>query len=120
MAQDVAMGNIPVVTLGWRLRMSLGPIPAKEMARLLGVHRGTVTRWMEDKSPVRPIYLKQWALITGVDYSWLETGKEPTYSGPFPDSRATRQYEALQNGNPVTSILRLWGDTVRVPLTAAA
>lgn len=81
MTQDVAMGTVPEITLGWRMRLALHPMPAKEMAKQLGVNRGTVTRWMDDKTPVRPIYLKQWALITGVDYNWLVSGKVPTPSG---------------------------------------
>lgn len=121
MTQQFAIGRVPTLTLGWRLKMALGDTPAHDMADLLGVSRATVSRWMNDTgAPPKAAYLKQWALITGVDYGWLDTGTEPTYSGPFPGSRATRQYEALHDGDRVTSILRLWGDTVRAPLSAQA
>jgi hypothetical protein len=45
------------------------------MAEELGVHRATLTRWMNvDGVPIRPAYLKQWALRCGTDYQWLATG----------------------------------------------
>lgn len=71
------VGTIPQVTLGWRLQMALGHagIKVQDMAAQLGVNRGTLTRWMHDvgAQPKRA-YLLQWALSTGVDPVWLETG----------------------------------------------
>ena len=65
---------IPEITLGWRLRIALerAGIKADDMARVLGVHRGTITRWTHDigRSP-RRVYLEKWAEITGVSYAWL-------------------------------------------------
>lgn len=67
-------GNVPVWTLGWRLRRSLefAGLTREEMAEELGMSRATLTRWMHDLGgPPRRIYLRQWALRTGVPYAWL-------------------------------------------------
>lgn len=80
MAHMSTMSNgeaVPRVTLGWRLRMAMeqGDLEAKEMADLLGVHRGTITRWTHDiGKPPRPIYLERWADVCQVSYVWLVGG----------------------------------------------
>ena len=69
-----ASERAPVVTLGWRLRMAMeyGGLKADDMARELGVHRGTITRWTHDVgAPPRGIYLRQWAELCGVPFGWL-------------------------------------------------
>lgn len=67
--------RIPPLTLGWRLKMSLGEMPVHEMADQLGVSRATLSRWMGDKgAPPRRAYLAAWSLATGVPVEWLETG----------------------------------------------
>lgn len=54
---------------------------AVEMADELGLSRSTVTRWLaSDAAPIRPIYLKEWALRCGVPYTWL--ANEPTVTKP--------------------------------------
>lgn len=81
---DIAYMEVPAITLGWRLRISLdrAGIKAEEMAHELGVHRGTVSRWMHDETPPRTIYLREWARITRVPFEWLagdaaaDTGEE--------------------------------------------
>ena len=77
-------GNIPELTLGWRMQMALGDMKVQDIADTLGVNRATVGRWMHDKgAPPKRAYLLQWALATGVDRQWLETGETP--AGPEPD-----------------------------------
>lgn len=69
-----AEANVPEVTLGWRLRMSMekAGIKADDMGVRLHVHRGTITRWTHDiGSPPRGVYLERWAEITGVPLAWL-------------------------------------------------
>jgi hypothetical protein len=46
------------------------------MAQELEVDESTITRWLHDKgkTPVKPIYLKQWALRCGVPQEWLRHG----------------------------------------------
>lgn len=79
--------TVPPLTIRWRLKMALdhGEISAQTMADELGVHRATLTRWMNvDGVPIRAIYLKQWAIRTGVDYDWLATGHTVSPAKPFP------------------------------------
>lgn len=72
---ETAPSRIPVLTLGWRLKMALGDMKAGDMAELLGVDRSTVSRWMADRgAPPRRVYVRQWAMATGVDVEWLERG----------------------------------------------
>lgn len=64
----------PQVTLGWRLRMAMehAGLKADDMAKALGVHRGTITRWTHDVGAApRGIYLRQWAELTDVAFGWL-------------------------------------------------
>lgn len=70
--------RIPELTLGWRLKMSLGDITRDEIAQVMDVAPTTISRWMADKGapPKRP-YLIQWALATGVPVEWLQTGDVP-------------------------------------------
>ncbi|HET6154196.1 MAG TPA: helix-turn-helix domain-containing protein [Marmoricola sp.] len=44
------------------------------MADYLDVSPQTVTRWTKAKTPVKRQTLMLWALATGVDREWLETG----------------------------------------------
>lgn len=75
--------RVPQLTLGWRLKMALGDISVQEMAEHLGVTRSTLSRWMSDTGkPPRRAYVAQWALLTGVPLTWLETGDHPTNGGP--------------------------------------
>lgn len=76
MSEMTQSHGIPALTLGWRLKMALGDMPAHEIADALEVARGTVSRWMADKgAPPRSVYIKQWALITRTDPTWLLTGQ---------------------------------------------
>lgn len=83
MSQDMAMGRVPELTLGWRLRMALGGMSAGDMADWLGVNRATVSRWMNGHgAPPRRAFIAQWALLTGVDAGWLLTGERSEGNGP--------------------------------------
>ena len=70
--------QIPVWTLGWRLKRALdhGGVSAQEMALELGVHPGTVSRWMNDRETPRPIYVRAWAHRCRVPTDWLLYGDE--------------------------------------------
>lgn len=89
--------RIPELTLGWRLKMSLGEVSREEIARVMDVTPSTISRWMADKGapPKRP-YLIQWALATNVSLEWLETGAAPDGGEGGPDSGfATGTYPIL-------------------------
>lgn len=102
MTQQTASGNIPSLTLGWRLKMSLdyANISVQAMADQLGVSRTTLSRWMGDKGE-RPkkAYLSQWALATGVPFEWIDAGI--VASSTDPDG----------GGNQVTDEIRLFPPT---------
>jgi transcriptional regulator with XRE-family HTH domain len=70
--------TVPAWTLGWRLQRALAAagISTDQMARELGVHRATVSRWMNDRgAPPRPGIVRAWAAICRVSYQWLATGE---------------------------------------------
>ena len=75
-------GHIPTITLGWRMRLALGDIPVGKMADDLGYSRSTLSRWLNDQDEPRPAILAQWALMTGVDHTWLKTGEQSGDHGP--------------------------------------
>jgi len=61
--------------------MALGNMSSSDMADALEVSRATVSRWMADHgAPPRSVYVRQWALISGTDPTWLLTGQK---SSPF-------------------------------------
>jgi transcriptional regulator with XRE-family HTH domain len=66
-------GQIPAWTLGWKLKRALdhAGLSAQEMAAELGVHVGTVSRWMNDRETPRRAYVMAWALRCGVSFGWL-------------------------------------------------
>jgi transcriptional regulator with XRE-family HTH domain len=108
MTQQVTPGNIPALTLGWRLRMALdySNTSVQEMADTLGVARATLSRWMSDKGahPKRA-YISQWALKTGVPEEWLSTGRPPSERDPDGDGGALRP--ATLGGSPTDQYPRL-------------
>lgn len=113
--------RVPELTLGWRLKMSLGDMQVQDMADQLGVSRATVSRWMGDHGePPRKAFLKQWALISGVDYEWLETGSLPTPpDSSDTKSETTREYVPLLGHGTITELTRFAPPPVRRPYVYA-
>ena len=102
------LGNIPELTLGWRLQMSLGEMKVQEMAETLGVNRATVGRWMHDKgAPPKRAYVLQWAMATGVPVEWLEHGTLSTGNGGPGGSTQPTDYRHLGSGNNVITLRRV-------------
>ena len=60
-----------------RARLSAGHDSAQDFAELIGVSRNTVSAAENDRSLPRPIVIRAWALATGADSEWLETGEVP-------------------------------------------
>jgi transcriptional regulator with XRE-family HTH domain len=111
--------GVPEWTLGWRLQRALAhaEIGAQEMADELGVTRSTISRWMHDRgAEPRAIYIKQWALRTGVPVEWLqeESGVTRSY---FPAERhlvvVEDQLTASPGGDVPTSVARNRGTDAR-------
>lgn len=80
-------GDIPQLTLGWRLKMALehGGIKRGEIAEALGVDESTVSRWCagRGKAPAKA-FIKIWAEETRVSLAWLETGQSGDGGGTPP------------------------------------
>lgn len=86
MSTQTVMGRIPPLTLGWRLQMALreADISVQQMADELGMARTSLSRWLNDRgTPPRAVFVKQWALRTGVPVEWLMHGTvEPQPDDP--------------------------------------
>lgn len=90
-------GSVPELTLGWRLQMALGDMKVQDMADALGVSRATAGRWMHDKGAApKRAYILQWALATGVDADWLETGRSPFSPEPLTFGSEGWEFESLR------------------------
>lgn len=87
--------TIPAWTCGDRLRKARehAGLKQQELADAIGIARGSVTNYESDKHPPRKIVLNAWAMATGVNPKWLETGEgESGGSGTpigAPTSRST-------------------------------
>lgn len=83
------VGVIPEWTLGWRLQRALAHsgMSVEQMARDLGVTRTTISRWLHDRGTPRLVYIRQWALMTGVPLGWLVAGDEPVAAPDGGDER---------------------------------
>lgn len=95
--------RIPLLTLGWRMKMALGDDSVQEMAEYLGVSRATLSRWMADKgAPPKRAYVMQWAFRTNVPLAWLETGEIPERPGPNGGEEVgrARRYSKPQPSDP--------------------
>lgn len=84
--QHALDGRIPVFTLGDRMAKALdvAGLSRAEMAEYMDVSTETIRRWTTDSTPVRRSTLRLWALATGVDLEWLETGRARRDSNPKP------------------------------------
>lgn len=79
---------VPEITRGWRLKIARAHtgLGVRDFAERIGVSHGTVTSAELDQREVRPITLKMWAMVTGVDLRWLETGVPPAPDNDGGDS----------------------------------
>lgn len=90
-----APGIVPEWTLGDRMRRSLDevrpPLSVAGMAEYLGVTRGTVSTWLNGRIRPGTTTLRAWALRTGCDFRWLETGlRAPVAPGTLAARTAAR------------------------------
>lgn len=77
-------------SLGDRLAKSLhvAGLTSQDMAEALEVSRNTVSNYINGNTQPRKLYLREWALKTGVPLEWLETGEFP--GTPETEKAATR------------------------------
>lgn len=50
-----------------------------EMAMHLGVHRNTVSAWVNGRTPISGPAIRAWSHRTGVSYDWIMSGGPPNH-----------------------------------------
>ena len=89
MSEQVSYGGVvPEFDKADRLRRALrhAGFEGAEMAKILGVTPRTVSNYLTGRHEPSRATVVAWALATGVDLTWLETGQAPTEpSGPAED-----------------------------------
>lgn len=78
-----------------RARLNAGQRNVQEFAELLGVGRNMISSVEGDKHAPRAIVTKMWALATGANAHWLETGHAPS-----PDGDGACELCAIRDSNP--------------------
>jgi transcriptional regulator with XRE-family HTH domain len=83
---------IPEWDLADRLAKALRAcgLSAHEMADYLGVHRNTVSAWMNGRTPPSIQSVRLWALRTGVPFEWLLDGTMKSPPSPPPPGGQVR------------------------------
>lgn len=84
------IGGVPEWDLADRLRKALreanrregSDLSVEELAEELGYSRQSVGNWMAGRAEPRRAVILQWAIRTGVDAGWLETGEAPSAGRP--------------------------------------
>lgn len=96
MTNAPAGGIVPDFTRGDRLRKAreITGLDQRRFAEQLGVSHGTVANAENDRS-VRDITIRMWALVTGVDLGWLQTGEAP-HPGDGDGSSAEVRHQGLE------------------------
>lgn len=121
---DDENGQIPMLTLGWRLRMALdfAGLSVQEMADVLELSRTTLSSWMNDRGALpRKIFLKEWSLKTGVDYQWLVTGTARSRRPDGPNDGVSSECTARDsNPEPAASQLQWTNPVIPLPVRRAA
>lgn len=85
--------RVPQLTFGDRLRLAreTAGIGSAEMADLLHVVRHTITSYERGRHQPSYATVQQWAEITGVDLTWLMTGKESEPEATVDDMELLRR-----------------------------
>ena len=93
-------GAIPVWTLGDRLRKAreLASIGQVEFSKMTDIARSSIVRYEGDVSVPRRHVLLVWAMATGVNLEWLETGTAPVPEG----TEAVGDFEPPAGIDPAT------------------
>lgn len=96
-----AHGNIPEIVLRHRLRIAReeAGLSVQGLAERMGVARNTVGNAEAGKGTPRKVVLNAWALATGVDITWLETGNAPAGNDPDGGLNAGGSNSSTPNAN---------------------
>lgn len=97
MSTEMGFHDLPDWDVADRLAKSLrhSKVTVNEMAAFMGVHRNTVSGWINGRTPVNERTLKLWAERTGWPLEWLRTGEEPP-APPPPPARTFREPQAVR------------------------
>lgn len=93
---ETANTGVPTFSMGDRLRKAreLTGLDQEQFAEKVGFSRGTVSNYERSTTEKRkPLYVRQWAMATGVPLEWLETGTGPVTTPPDGGKRATKDAE---------------------------
>ena len=77
MTTQTVAGFVPEITAGHRIRIARehAGLDQGELAGRAGISRGTIVNYENGTTThLKPLYLRQIALITGVDPGWLANG----------------------------------------------
>lgn len=96
-----AHGNIPQIVLRHRLRIAReeAGLSVQGLAERMGVARNTVGNAEAGKGTPRKVVLNAWALATGVDIDWLQTGETPAGNDPDGGLNAGGTNSSVPNAN---------------------
>lgn len=98
--------TIPHFTIHDRLRKAResAHLTQGELAHRTGISKGTVSHYeggMTSAGRLKAVYLKEWALATGVDLDWLRFGD----SGPDGGDTQVRRPTSRKVGEPVVGVV---------------
>jgi len=98
-SDHVGGGAIPPLTLGLRLFIAMqhGDVSREQMAKHIGVHPTTITRWTGNHfdRPPAVVILRAWAQLCGVSEAWLVDG-----SGEMPTPPAYPHLVTMRDATP--------------------
>jgi len=120
MSEQPSVGVIPEFTVGERLRKAREVIglDQDQLGDEIAMSRNSVSNYETGATThLKPIYLRAWALRTGVPLSWLVTGianpqpNEPTGGGELPRLDSNQQPSGYRDSQVSGVLLQgPWGE----------
>ena len=83
-----------------------------DMAKVLEVSPNTVSNYINGNTQPRRLYLREWALKTGVPIEWLETGNFPGGNKKTPTPKSEGQSVGPARIELTTSTVKTWDNNV--------
>jgi transcriptional regulator with XRE-family HTH domain len=113
---------VPQFDLADRMRKALrtAGMTVQEMADYLGVVRATASNWINGHTPPSKQSLRLWALRTGVDFDWLQTGENPHQATPDEGAVVLPRLDSNQQPAGYRPEQGPWATTLDDGLAAAA
>lgn len=120
-------GRVPVLDLRLRLTVAreTAGMSQAELADAIDGSRATVSNYERGVVQPRRVTLRLWAMATGVDFHWLETGEAPSPDGDGASECARRDSNPKPSVPGSAAVVRLtyrWRhrEPVSSPAAAAA